>query len=76
VSHPLGHRDCSASIRPEPAVNEDDEAGLRKQLESAGNLPQSSACNRVLELEQKHGLRREWVWARMGSSPWAYALFP
>jgi hypothetical protein len=59
-----------------PRVNEDDEAELRKQLESAGNLPQSSACSRVLDLEQKHGLRREWVWARMGSSPWAYALVP
>jgi hypothetical protein len=59
-----------------PRVNEDDETDLRKQLESAGNLPQSSAYNRVLELEQKHGPRREWVWARMGSSPWAYALVP
>ena len=29
-----------------PRVNEDDEADLRKQLESAGNLPQSSACSR------------------------------
>lgn len=59
-----------------PRVNEDDEADLRKQLEAAGNLTQSSACSRVLELEQKHGPRREWVWARMGGSPWAYALVP
>jgi len=59
-----------------PRVNEDDETELRKQLESAAKLPQSSASKRVVELEQKHGARREWVWARMGSSPWAFALLP
>jgi hypothetical protein len=59
-----------------PRVNEEDEADVRKQLESAANLPHSTARNRVLELEQKHGPRREWVWARMGNSPWACALVP
>jgi hypothetical protein len=59
-----------------PRVNEDDETELRKQLESAAKLPQSSASKLVIELEQKHGARREWVWARMGSSSWAFALVP
>lgn len=59
-----------------PRINEEDEAEVRKQLESTANLAHAVACSRVLELEQKHGPRREWVWARMGNSPWASALVP
>jgi hypothetical protein len=30
----------------------------------------------VLELEERHGERRRWAWARLGRSPWAEALEP
>ena len=59
-----------------PRVNEEDEADLRKQLDAAASMSHTEACARVLELEQKHGVRRDWVWSRIGKSPWAAALAP
>jgi len=78
LSEPSAGKQGLLSLDPSrnPRINDDDEDELRKQLESAAKLPQSSASKRVVELEQKHGARREWVWARMGSSPWAFALLP
>ena len=72
-----GHRDYSASIlRGTPALTR----MMRLSFGSNWNLRQNflnrAPVNDVVELEQKHGARREWVWARMGSSPWAFALLP
>jgi len=59
-----------------PAINESDEAELKKALEGIGRLDQTTAAARVLALEAQHGARRGWVWARMGQSPWAMGLEP
>jgi hypothetical protein len=59
-----------------PAVNDAEEADLRKNLETMAGLDQPSAAAKVLALETTHGQRRKWVWARMGQSPWAMALEP
>jgi hypothetical protein len=59
-----------------PAVNESEEADLKKELEAIAGLNQAAAAARVDALEAKHGMRRTWVWARSGQSPWAMALEP
>jgi hypothetical protein len=60
----------------DPRINERDENELRQQLEGIQQMPHATACARLLELETKHGHRRDWVWARLGWSPWAKALAP
>lgn len=59
---------------PWPDENEKDEASLRKSLSGLRELPTPKAREAILKLEQQHGLRRAWVWARMGLSPLAGAL--
>jgi hypothetical protein len=60
----------------DPSINEREEAELRRDLDAAAQLPHSAACARVLELEARHAVRRDWVWARTDLSPWALALRP
>ncbi len=59
-----------------PDLNEEDEGAVRDALAGVPDLPHAHACRRVRELEAEHGLRREWVWAKMGRSPFARALRP
>jgi hypothetical protein len=59
-----------------PAINESDEAELKKVLEGVAGLDQAAASAKILALEAQHGARRAWVWARMGLSPWAKGLEP
>lgn len=59
-----------------PAINESDEAELKKALEGIAGLDQAAASAKILALEAQHGARRTWVWARMGQSPWAMGLEP
>jgi hypothetical protein len=60
----------------DPRINEAEEGDLRRELEKAASVPHLDACRRVLELETRHGARRDWLWARTGQSPWAMALRP
>jgi len=60
----------------DPRENDNREAELCKSLEAVVSLPHAKACARVLELEAQHADRRNSVWARRGSSPWAMALRP
>lgn len=57
-----------------PDENEKDENLLRQSLLELEGLSPAVARQRIEELEQKHGLRREWIWARLGKSPLAEAL--
>lgn len=57
-----------------PAINEKDEAALRRDLLALRKLPASMARERVAELEAAHGSRRDWVWAKLGEAPLATAL--
>ena len=36
----------------------------------------AEAVERILSLEERHGARRDWVWATIGQSPWAGILSP
>ena len=57
-----------------PQNNEKAEAALRNALLALENTTPSSARDRLLELEQTHGVRREWVWAKLERAPLAGAL--
>jgi len=57
-----------------PQDNEKEEAELRKALLELPNQPASQARQNLIGLEQKHGCRREWVWAKLKQAPLAAAL--
>ena len=59
-----------------PEINDQDEEEVRTNLAGLKNLSHNEACVKVLELEQKHAERRNWVWARLGLSPMAMVLEP
>lgn len=59
---------------PWPDENEKDEASLRQVLRGLDKLTPADARKTILGLDAQHGLRRSWVWARMGLSPMAGAL--
>ena len=58
-----------------PQRNEHAENTLRQALTGLGDKVAAEARTTVLELEERHGPRREWVWAQIGHAPLAGALF-
>ena len=57
-----------------PQNNEADEMALRDALLSLSELDPDAARRKILELEQDHGGRRNWVWASLGAAPLARAI--
>src|SRR5262249_12247022 len=57
-----------------PDENEEAEKSLRKALLKAGEASASEARAQAVQLETQHGMRRQWVWAKLGWSPLAKAL--
>lgn len=52
-----------------PQVNEQSEAALRYALSACSSMDAPQARAAVMAAEKEHGVRREWLWARMGRSP-------
>jgi len=73
-SKPSGRVDISFDREAWPDENEKDEADLRKALTGLANASASSARAEVAKLETQHGVRRSWVWFRLGKAPLAGAL--
>ena len=59
-----------------PANNEREEAALRRALRELEGKAPHTARDRILALEETHGARRGWVWAKLGQAPLARALRP
>jgi len=59
---------------PWPDENELAEKELRRQLSALDSLNAKEARSRILELENQHGIRRDWVWAKLEQSPLAQSL--
>jgi hypothetical protein len=57
-----------------PQVNEQNESSLRYTLSACTAMDALQARAAVLAAEEEHGLRRSWLWIRMGRSPLATAL--
>ena len=73
-SSPSG--DLLASLPSEawPQDNEAEEAELRQALQELATLPVAKARAQLCDLELKHGMRRSWVWAKLGRAPLAQAI--
>ena len=59
-----------------PDLNDEDEAAVRRALQSLPQRPHGEACETVAALEREHGARRNWVWARLDLAPLAGVLEP
>lgn len=57
-----------------PQCNEDDENKLRQALGTLMDLAPDAARKEIERLEAVHGVRRAWVWAKLGHAPLARAL--
>ena len=57
-----------------PQVNEQSEAALRYALSACAGMDATQARVAVMAAEKEHGMRRGWLWARMGRSPLVSAL--
>ena len=57
-----------------PDENEGMEEALRSALALLGSANPTEARQRTAELETEHGVRRDWVWAKLGLCPLADAL--
>ncbi len=67
-------RDLLARQERNPTVNDREEATLRKDLAVAVGKPHHEACAAVVALDQHHGVRRNWVWSRVGRAPIVISL--
>lgn len=57
-----------------PQANEESESTLRYALAACASMDAAQARDAVSAAEKEHGLRRGWLWSRMGRSPLAAAL--
>lgn len=57
-----------------PQENEDAEQQLLQELTNLDNTDDIASQNRLIELEKTNGIRREWVWSRLGETPLANSL--
>ena len=65
-----------AQLAGYPQANEDSENTLRYTLAACAGMDAAQARAAVAAAEKEHGLRRSWLWSRMGQSPLAAALEP
>ncbi|WP_108311676.1 BREX-1 system phosphatase PglZ type B [Limnohabitans parvus] len=57
-----------------PQANEGGESSLRYALAACGPMMPDQARDEIAKIEKEHGVRRSWLWARMGQAPLATAL--
>lgn len=57
-----------------PQANEQNESALRYALSAFGAMEAAQARTAILAAEKEHGVRRAWLWSKMGRSPLATAL--
>lgn len=57
-----------------PQVNAEAENTLREALLALDNALPSQARTTLIELDEKHGQRRDWVWTKLEQAPLASAL--
>lgn len=70
----MGLFDDLTQLAGYPQANEQGEANLRYSLSACSAMTGEQARVAILAADKEHGLRRGWLWARMGQSPLASAL--
>lgn len=59
-----------------PSINDEQERQLGTALAALKDQPQDRAAHEILQLENHHGIRRQYLWRALGLSPLAVALEP
>jgi hypothetical protein len=57
-----------------PQANEQAEAALRYALSACASMDAPEVRTAVTRIDKEHGIRRGWLWSRMGRSPLAMSL--
>jgi hypothetical protein len=57
-----------------PRFNEDGEAALRYALSACSSMSAELAREKVLDADKEHGIRRDWLWSKMGCAPLVQGL--
>lgn len=70
----LGLFDDPGLLAGYPQANEQREAALRYALAACAEMAPEDGRAAILAADKEHGLRRGWLWARMGQSPLVVAL--
>ena len=71
---PKGLFDAPDQLAGYPRANEEAEAALRYALCACAAMSPEQARGKVLEAEKEHGVRRNWLWAKMGCAPLVQGL--
>ena len=65
---------ANLAVESWPQDNDAEEAALRRALLDLEKLPVPAARKRLIDLDNDHQARRDWVWAKLGRAPLADAL--
>lgn len=71
---PKGLFDAPEQLAGYPRANEEGETALRYALSACSSMPAQLAREKVLEADKEHGIRRDWLWSKMGAAPLVQGL--
>lgn len=71
---PKGLFDAPDDLEGYPRANEEGEAALRYALHACASMSAEVARATVLNANQEHGIRRDWLWSKMGCAPLVQGL--
>ncbi len=71
---PKGLFDAPDQLAGYPRANEEGETALRYALSACSSMPAQLAREKVLEADKEHGIRRDWLWSKMGAAPLVQGL--
>ena len=71
---PKGLFDAPDQLAGYPRANEEGENALRYALSACSSMPAQLAREKVLEADKEHGIRRDWLWSKMGAAPLVQGL--
>jgi hypothetical protein len=71
---PKGLFDAPDQLAGYPRVNEEGEAALRYALSACASMSAELAREKVLDADKEHGIRRDWLWSKMGCAPLVQGL--
>ncbi|OIQ76163.1 hypothetical protein GALL_421590 [mine drainage metagenome] len=71
---PKGLFDAPYQLAGYPRVNEEGEAALRYALSACASMSAELAREKVLDADKEHGIRRDWLWSKMGCAPLVQGL--
>jgi hypothetical protein len=71
---PKGLFEAPEQLAGYPRANEEGEVALRYALNACALMSAELARVKVLDVEKEHGIRRDWLWSKMGHAPLVQGL--